>query len=161
MKTKRLLLLPALTGTLLLHAADVKTSGNTVLIRPDGGQAKVMLLEVMNDNIIRVRATSEDQLPTKPASLMIVPQTAPRKDGYTISDEAQTVEVKARNVKARVEKATGRITFFDADGRQLLQEAEQGKEFRPFRVPDREIGVDVAKVSEKQRGWSRRGTRFS
>ena len=39
------------------QAADVKQVGNSVTIRPDGGQAKVIRLEVINDNIIRVRAT--------------------------------------------------------------------------------------------------------
>ena len=59
---------------LTAQAADVQTNGNRVLIKPDGGQAKVIKLEVINDNIIRVRATSKDELPVKPASLMIVPQ---------------------------------------------------------------------------------------
>ena len=68
-------------------AADVQTSENQVTIRPDGGQAKVIRLEVMNDNIIRVRATSQDALPQKPASLMIVPQTTPAKGSYSVSDE--------------------------------------------------------------------------
>ena len=34
-----------------MMAAEVQTSGNNVTIRPDGGQAKVIKLEVMNDNI--------------------------------------------------------------------------------------------------------------
>ena len=84
------------------QAADVLTNGNTVTIRPDGGQAKVICLEVMNDNIIRVRATSETALPQKPASLMIVPQTAPAKGSYSVSEEGETVVVKAKNVKAVV-----------------------------------------------------------
>ncbi|MBR0166952.1 MAG: hypothetical protein IJQ13_08760, partial [Prevotella sp.] len=49
-------------------AVEVQTSGNYVTIRPDGGQAKVIRLEVMNDNIIRVRATSAEALPQKPQS---------------------------------------------------------------------------------------------
>ena len=111
-------------GTMPLYAADVKSSGNSVVIRPDGGQAKVIKLEVVNDNIIRVRATSDDELPVKPASLMVVPQTAPKKGSYTIADEGETIVVKAKNVKARVDKATGRIRFFDANGKELLKEAE-------------------------------------
>ena len=121
-------------------AAEVQTSGNNVTIRPDGGQAKVIKLEVMNDNIIRVRATSKDALPVKPASLMIVPQSAPAK-GYTITDEGNNVVVKAKNVKAVVSKATGQITFFDANGKQLLAEAKDGKQFWDFTVPERELGI--------------------
>ena len=50
-------------------AASVEKKGNVVTIRPDGGQAKVIRLEVMNNCIIRVRATSKDELPQKPTSL--------------------------------------------------------------------------------------------
>ena len=122
-------------------AADVQTNENQVTIRPDGGQAKVIRLEVMNDNIIRVRATSQDALPQKPASLMIVPQTTPAKGSYSVSDEGEAIVVKAKNVKAVVKKATGEITFFDAEGKQLLQEAKDGKQFKDFTVPEREYGL--------------------
>ena len=122
-------------------AAEVQTNGNYVTIRPDGGQAKVIRLEVMNDNIIRVRATSKDALPDKPASLMIVPQVAPAKGSYTVSEEGETVVVKAKNVKAVVQKATGEVTFFDAAGNLLLKEAEEGKKFWDFTVPERELGM--------------------
>ena len=132
-------------------AAEVQTSGNNVTIRPDGGQAKVIKLEVMNDNIIRVRATSKDALPVKPASLMIVPQSAPAK-GYTITDEGGNVVVKAKNVKAVVSKATGQITFFDANGKQLLAEAKDGKQFWDFTVPERELGMKTGyTVPEEQK----------
>ena len=114
---------------------------NYVTIRPDGGQAKVIRLEVMNNQIIRVRATSKDALPDKPASLMIVPQIAPVKGSYSITDEGATVVVKTQKVKAVIEKSTGQITFFDATNRQLLKEAQNGKQFWDFTVPERELGM--------------------
>ena len=122
-------------------AAEVQTDRNIVTIRPDEGQAKVIRLEVMNDNIIRVRATSKDALPEKPASLIIVPQMAPQKGSYSVNDEGEAIVVKAKNVKAVVSKATGEITFFDADGNQLLKEAKDGKQFWDFTVPERELGI--------------------
>ena len=139
---KRIFLLGSvLLVAMTLLAADVQTSENQVTIRPDGGQAKVIRLEVMNDNIIRVRATSKETLPQKPASLMIVPQTAPARGSYTVTDEGETVVVKAKNVKVVVSKATGEITFFDAAGKQLLQETKEGKKFWDFTVPEREYGA--------------------
>ena len=60
--------------------------------------------------------------------------------------DGDVVSVKAAKVEARVEKASGRVTFYDGNGKQLLREADNGKTFKPFRVPDREIGVDMAKV---------------
>ena len=145
-------LVSALMLSSTMMAASVQTSGNNVTIRPDGGQAKVISLEVMNDNIIRVRATSKDALPVKPASLMIVPQTAPAKGSYSITEDADFVMVKAKNVKAVVSKANGQITFFDAAGNQLLKEAEDGKKFWDFTVPERELGIKTGyTVPEEQK----------
>jgi len=146
------MMVSALLLTDVSFAAEVQTSGNTVTIRPDGGQAKVICLEVMNDQIIRVRATSAEALPEKPTSLMIVPQTAPAKGSYTVSEEGETVVVKAKNVKAVVSKATGEVCFFDADGNQLLKEAKDGKKFWDFTVPERELGMKTGiTVPEEQK----------
>jgi len=131
----------ALLAAGTLYAADIQTEGNRVTIRPDGGQAKVVCLEVMNDKIIRVRATSEETLPQKPASLMIVPQKAPAKGSYTIEETADKVIVKADDVRAEVSKQTGAVAFYDEDGKLLLQEAKDGKLFKRFTVPEREYGL--------------------
>ncbi len=145
-------LVSALMLSSTMMAASVQTSGNNVIICPDGGQAKVISLEVMNDNIIRVRATSKDALPVKPASLMIVPQTAPAKGSYSITEDADFVMVKAKNVKAVVSKANGQITFFDAAGNRLLKEAKDGKKFWDFTVPERELGIKTGyTVPEEQK----------
>ena len=135
---------------LALMAADYTVSGQYVTIpvkEVKAGCPRVVRLQVVNDHIIRVQATSEAQLPEK-QSLIVVKQTSNPK--FTVTD-GDVVSVKAQSVEARVEKATGRVTFFDGNGKQLLKEAENGKTFKPFRVPDREIGVDVAKVPEEQR----------
>ena len=48
---KRIFLLGSvLMAAMTSLAADVQTSENQVTIRPDGGQAKVIRLEVMNGN---------------------------------------------------------------------------------------------------------------
>jgi alpha-D-xyloside xylohydrolase len=153
MKMKQFLMMVSallMAGTAM--AAEVQTSGNYVTIRPDGGQAKVICLEVMNDNIIRVRATSKEALPQKPASLMIVPQVAPQKGSYTISEEGGDVVVKTKNVKAVVSKEDGRVKFFDAEGKKLLKEAKDGKQFWDFTVPERELGMKTGvTVPEEQK----------
>ena len=143
-------------AALVGRAAIVDKKGSVVTICPDGGQAKVVCLEVVNDHIIRVRATSEDQLPQKPQSLMIVPQLAPAKDRYTIEESAETVCVKARKVRAVVSKATGEVQFYDGEGKRLLKEADngRGKQFWNFTVPDRELGVKggVQPTEEQKHG---------
>ena len=147
-----MIMVSALLVSATAMAASVQTSANNVTIRPDGGQAKVISLEVMNDNIIRVRATSKDALPVKPASLMIVPQAAPAKGSYSVTENADNVVVKAKNVKAVVSKATGQVTFYDAAGNQLLKEAKDGKQFWDFTVPERELGIKTGyTVPEEQK----------
>ena len=112
---------------------------------PDG--AKVVCLQVVSDNIIRVQATSEAQLPNKQKSLMIVSQTGSPQ--FSTSEEADCYVVKAKNLTARIDKRDGRVTFFDANGTRLAAEALGGKTFRPFRVPDREIGIGT--ITDEQR----------
>ncbi len=148
MNKLKLLLLSFHTLVVPAYAADVQTNGNSLAIRPDGGQARVIRLEIINDQIIRVRATSKEQLPDKPASLMIVPQTSKAKG--TIADEGETMVVKTARVKAVVEKTTGSLTFYDAKGKQLLQEVKDGKQFWDFTVPECELGIKGGKQPTQQ-----------
>ena len=151
----------ALMATGVLLAADVQTKGNIVTIRPDSGQAKVIQLEVISDNIIRVRATSKDQLPVKPQSLMIVPQQPYKGQVEIKQNEASRSEhiimpahviVKAKNVHARVFTSNGRIRFSDGNGRPLLDETVDGKKFWDFTVPERELGMKTGyTVPEEQK----------
>ena len=144
-------------SVLTTQAADVKTNGNMVTIRPDGGQAKVVRLEVVNDNIIRVRATSKEELPVKSQSLMIVPQTPPAKGSYTIEESEEAVMVIAKNVRAVVSKAKGEVWFYDGEGKERLlkeTEFEDGKQFWDFTVPERELGIKggVQPTEEQKHG---------
>ena len=130
-------------------AAEVSRTAGGVTVRPAAGQARVVALQVMADGVVRVRATSEEALPVKPRSLMIVEQKA--RPEYVVDEAEDYVAVRTAKVEARVNKRTGALTFLDAGGKRLLQEADAGKRFWHYRVPDREIGVDVAKVPEAQR----------
>lgn len=129
-------------AALVSRAAIVDRMGHIVTIHPDGGQAKVIRLEVVNDRIIRVRATSKDDLPQKMQSLMIVPQQAPAKNSYTITETPESIEVIAKQVRAVVSKATGEVRFYDGLGKTLLlKESGNGKQFWDFTVPERELGL--------------------
>jgi len=166
MRIKSILAGLLLFSVFAAQAADVETVGNQITIRPKGGQARVIRLEVVSDNIIRVRATSKDELPQKPASLMIVPQK-PYKGSVTVTEhDAETddltmparVVVKAKDVQAQVSKETGRIEFYDGKGQRLLEEVydckgeEPGKQFWDFTVPERELGMKTGvTVPEEQK----------
>jgi len=115
---------------MMLMADDYTVSGQYVTVpvkQATAGSAKVVRLQVVNNNIIRVQATSEAQLPEK-QSLIIVPQTAKPKF-TTYSLDGKCVCVKAAKVMAQVNVNNGQVTFFDEYERVLLKESQQGKRF--------------------------------
>ena len=149
---KQLYLLVALLfATLSATAADIQKKGSSVTIHPDGGEAKVIRLQVVNDNIIRVQATCEEALPQKAQSLMIVEQKA--KPQFVVEEDTHTFSVKAKNVTATINKSNGNVTFFDAQGNTLLREHEAGKTFTPHHVETREIGSGTP-TQEQLNGWT-------
>ena len=154
MKRLKILIFFICALSLSAVAATVEKKGHVVTIRPDDGQAKVIRLEVMNDNIIRVRATSEDELPVKPQSLIIVKQQLPAKGSYSIEEDAETVTVKAKNVKAVVSKKTGHVEYFDRKNARLAN--EDCKRFWDYSVPERELGIKGGKqpTEEQKHGLS-------
>ena len=142
MKQMKKLVVSVLLGmSASLWAADYHVDGNFITIpvkEVKAGGAKVVRLQVINDNIIRVQATSESQLPQK-QSLMIVAQKAQPK--FNVKQDDDKVCVKAQNVEARVDVKSGKITFYDASGKKLLKESDNGKQFKNFTVPEREYGI--------------------
>lgn len=141
-----------LAGATIVSAAGYVKVGNTITVNVPQTEkgARLVRLEVINDNIIRVEATAEKQFPVK-NSLIIVPQTA--KPVYTVNEEGKFITVKAKNVKAVMDEQTGRITFYDAKGNVLLKEAVNGKTITPYTVPTADIGVGTLTDAQKN-GWS-------
>ncbi len=133
---------------------DYVDNGKNITVRvsqPTPNGAKLLRMEVINDNIIRVRATNEEAFPDKQKSLMIVPQT--QKATYNVSQEGNTVTVSARNVKAVVDAATGHVAFYDAEGHLLLNGSENGMTFSRYTVPADDIG-DGTLTDAQRNGWS-------
>ena len=114
-----------------MMAADYTVDGQYVTIpvkEAKAGGAQLVRLQVVNDRIIRVQATSKAQLPEK-QSLMIVAQTQkPKFDVYSL-DNTDEVWVKAAKVMAKVNTGSGQITFYDEQERELLKESKDGKKF--------------------------------
>ena len=108
---------------------------------------------MVGDRIIRVQATAEQSFRNK-QSLIIVPQNS--KAQYKVEEQGDDLIITTAAMRAVLNEATGQITFYDLKDQVLLKEVAQGgKTFKPFTVPDREIGVDIAKVPDAQKhGWS-------
>ena len=155
--TKTLLVSAALIlGAMGAQAADFVQNGNYLTVQlkqhQNYGPSQIRL-QVVNDRIIRVQATAEQSFRSK-QSLIIVPQEG--KANYKVEEQGDDLIITTAAMRAVLNEATGQITFYDLKGQVLLNEVAQGgKTFKPFTVPDREIGVDIAKVPDAQKhGWS-------
>ena len=146
-------LLMSATG---LQAAGFIQKGNYLTVQlkehQNYGPSQIRL-QVVNDQIIRVQATAEQSFRNK-QSLIIVPQNS--KANYKVEEQGDKLIITTAAMRAVLNEATGQITFYDLKDNVLLNEVAQGgKTFKPFTVPDREIGVDIARVPEAQKhGWS-------
>ena len=155
--TKTLLVSAALIlGAMGAQAADFVQNGNYLTVQlkqhQNYGPSQIRL-QVVSDRIIRVQATAEQSFRSK-QSLIIVPQNS--KAQYKVEEQGDDLIITTAAMRAVLNEATGQITFYDLKDQVLLKEVAQGgKTFKPFTVPDREIGVDIAKVPEAQKhGWS-------
>ena len=155
--TKSLFVTAALIlGTMGAQAAGFVQKGNYLTVQlkqhQNYGPSQIRL-QVVSDRIIRVQATAEQSFRSK-QSLIIVPQNS--KAQYKVEEQGDDLIITTAAMRAVLNEATGQITFYDLKDQVLLKEVAQGgKTFKPFTVPDREIGVDIAKVPEAQKhGWS-------
>mgnify|MGYP004624005629 FL=1 len=155
--TKTLFVTAALIlGAMGAQAADFVQNGNYLTVQlkqhQNYGPSQIRL-QVVGDRIIRVQATAEQSFRNK-QSLIIVPQNSKAK--YKVEEQGDDLIITTAAMRAVLNEATGQITFYDLKDQVLLKEVAQGgKTFKPFTVPDREIGVDIAKVPEAQKhGWS-------
>ena len=158
MKSTKTLFVSAvwILGTMGVQAADFVQNGNYLTVQlkqhQNYGPSQIRL-QVVSDRIIRVQATAEQSFRSK-QSLIIVPQDS--KAQYKVEEQGDDLIITTAAMRAVLNEATGQITFYDLKDQVLLKEVAQGgKTFKPFTVPDREIGVDIAKVPEAQKhGWS-------
>lgn len=154
MKSAKILISTILLACIpaIATAADFIKDGNlvTVNINTNGYGAKLLRLQIVNDNIIRVEATAEKQFPDK-KSLIVVPQTA--QAHFSVNEDKSFIKIKAKNVEADVDKLSGRITFYDGSGKLLLKEAVNGKTFKSYTVPQSNIGIGTLTDNQKK-GWS-------
>lgn len=155
--TKTLFVTAALIlGTMGVQAAGFVQKDNYLTVQlkqhQNYGPSQIRL-QVVSDRIIRVQATAEQSFRSK-QSLIIVPQKG--KANYKVEEQGDDLIITTAAMRAVLNEATGQITFYDLKDQVLLKEVAQGgKTFKPFTVPDREIGVDIAKVPEAQKhGWS-------
>ena len=107
--------------------ASIKTSNNS--------GAKLVRIEVINENIIRVSASPEEQFPGR-ESLVILPRKTAGTP-FTIEEKDESVVISTDKIMASLSLRSGEVQFTDTEGRILLQEKQGGgKTFVPISVDD-------------------------
>jgi alpha-D-xyloside xylohydrolase len=124
-------LLLLLGFSLALRAGDFTRTNDGIIVRPDAsfaGGAKELQLKVVSDNIIRVVAIADKDLqPLK--SLIVTGGGANIK--FDVVDSKETVSLKTAKITAVVSLHTGKISFLDASGKEILAEKELGRSIQP------------------------------
>ena len=92
-----------------------RIDGGVIVCTPEG---KVRL-QVINDKIIRVSASPDKEFP-EDSSLVVIPVDA--KPEYTVTEKDGNVTLTTSEITAVVSEKTGAVTFYDKNGKKILQE---------------------------------------
>lgn len=131
--------LTIIASSLLAAALVVSCSTGTLTVRTSDG-TKVRL-QAETADIIRVSAVPRGASFSKDASLCVVPQK--KFKGATATKGGSSASLSTGSLTATVDKKSGRVSFTDADGKEIL--SESGRSFSPIEV-------------EGTKGWTVRQT---
>jgi alpha-D-xyloside xylohydrolase len=113
-------------------AGDFVKTEDGVIVHPDALFApgiKEVRLRVVSEKIIRVIASGEKKIADKQSlSVLILPVA---KIDWKLSSTGRTVTIRTAKLSATVDLQTGAVSFFDASGKKLLNEAAGGRSLKP------------------------------
>jgi alpha-D-xyloside xylohydrolase len=109
--------------------AQVNNGVIVTLSNPDQKVTKLVRLEVISDDIIRVTATARDTFSAE-KSLMVLPEMlAPdvaQGTRWNISENDNAIILSTKSLRALVDRSTGKVVFTDTAGQVLLEEQQGG-----------------------------------
>ena len=90
-------------------------------------------LDVISNQVIKVRATKEKQFSSEP-SLIVIAQPDPSIK-WEVEEQSDKIVLKTQSLSAVVVLSSGAVSFYDAEGNAIIQEpANGGKHFEPIVV---------------------------
>ena len=111
-------------------AYDKTENGIIVTLEPKENGPKKVRLEVVNDRIVRVSATAEDDFKNT-ESLIIVEQS--KRSSFEVTEDGDTIKLTTQKLVANILQTTGEVWFTDLSGNKILQEQiGGGKKFTPY-----------------------------
>lgn len=103
-----------------------------VVVHPTGANAADVRLEAINDAIIRVSADPDGDFARTP-SLMRASDNTPAPS-FEVAAEGGNVRLSTARVTAEVALDSGRVSFFDKNGKPILAEVDDGRTFKPVQI---------------------------
>jgi alpha-D-xyloside xylohydrolase len=117
----------------------VKDTG--VEVKSDGGD--LVRLDVIASDIIQVRTTKEKAFSNNESLIAI--READASVEWEVVEEEGSIRLKTSDLSAVVSLAGGEVTFYDMDGKVILQEAKEGKTFNALSIDD-VVGYELRQV---------------
>ena len=123
------------------------TTQNGIIVTVNNNQAsksKLVKLEVVTDEIIRVSATPSATFPQRKS--LIINEKIEKLKNFKISETKEQIELSTSKIKAIVSKNTGTVTFVDIHGNAILREDEsKGTHFEPI-IVDNDTGFSISQT---------------
>ena len=104
-----------------------KKNGNTVTYPVNKGQLQIV---VCNENIMQVKFTLAKNFDTKKS--LFIEDNAFSKTTYDVKETANQIIISAKKIKAKINKKTGAVTFFDENDKTILRETSRKIEATSF-----------------------------
>jgi alpha-D-xyloside xylohydrolase len=86
--------------------------------------AQWLKIQVCSESIIRVVASPEKSFSSRPS--IMVPKTEWEEIPWTVKEDNETIEIFTSKLTAKINKTNGAVTFFDENGKLLLNEISGG-----------------------------------
>jgi alpha-D-xyloside xylohydrolase len=112
-------------------------SDGVIITLPESAIARTVKLEVINDRIIHVQASSNDSLPGDTSLITLRNIKKPVK--WTLTETDESLVITTGLVKAVVSKGEGQVSFLDLNDRPILVEKKGGKSFKTWQLEGEEV----------------------
>ncbi|UII23706.1 TIM-barrel domain-containing protein [Fulvivirga ligni] len=110
-------------GDPVLQSYEKLPDGLILKIKPaEKGQAQVVKLRVISDNIIQVVSTPQASL-SEEESLIVINNEG--STDWQFADDKNTLEINTKTLNVKVSAATGQVSFYDKKGKKLLGELKE------------------------------------
>ncbi len=94
-----------------------KKDGNTITYPVNNGQLQIV---VCNENIMQVKFTLANSFDTKKS--LFIEDKAFTKTPFDVKETADQIIISAKKIKAKINKKSGAVTFFDENDKEILKE---------------------------------------